>query len=207
MLFFILFFVCFACFADGENDGWIWSAWNRFTSGAGFLVGAANPCDEKALFGSVCRAANNAKNKAVSTVYEGVSGWWWDKSRYDKAIDLFIGAMLVSGIIVISEAAPAVYAGGWMAAAPVCFAAKGGGCDFAESFAYGLRSYPVMLAVFYPGVFLARQGAKAVKNIVNFSADCSKAFVAHGGRIISAAWGKRKSDEMEGFSEEKKVWR
>ena len=97
---FFLLVMSFSCFASEASDGWFWGAWSRVKSCGSCCAQAVNPFDEKAPLGSVCGAVGHVKSCAVNEVCD-LAGGWCMLDRFDKAVVILDGFLLVSGTAIL----------------------------------------------------------------------------------------------------------
>ena len=143
---FTLLLFCLFCFADDED-----SLLTCATSGVSRIMGRISTyicCDDNVL-GSVFRVVNNAKNRTSSRVRAAVSRWWFEVGRWEKAVDVFMGAVSMGAVVIVAGAVPAIYAGTW-APLPACMYAQTVGCTVADILLYQLKIYIVALAAAVP---------------------------------------------------------
>lgn len=103
---FLFFFVFLSCFASDDND-WLWGTWRCVKSGVCYLAGAVNPCAQDSDFGSVCRSACYAKDRAASAVQNSV--FWRGTDRLGKALNAFLAGSLVVGIVFFIDQPSSVF--------------------------------------------------------------------------------------------------
>lgn len=98
----ILLLVSCSCFADGDNEGWLWGSLSRVKSSASRLAGALNPYGENMLFGSVSSVVSRAKKHTEYELSRIADDFWYNSDGFGKAWGLCVGCMFVSGVVVVA---------------------------------------------------------------------------------------------------------
>ena len=154
---FLLFFVCFLCFAH-NGEGVLWDAWSRLKSSANrFSVKNASDCirDEDTVLGPV-----------YCMVREEANAWWKTDT---KLADVVAVTTLVSGAFIIGAAAPDLYAGKWnILPSCLCSCSR---CSPAEVSLYFFKAAAVGISIGVAGCMALIDGASAVKKFAEGVAD------------------------------------